>query len=363
MVKRDSVYIHIPFCKSICSYCDFCKVLYKKEWVLLYLKRLEEEIKDRYLGNEIKTIYIGGGTPSTLSLDEIDYLLKTTTLFNIDNLKEFTFECNIEDITKDLLLILKKYCVNRLSIGIESFNTNKLKIMHRTNNYNDVLNKINLIRELGFENINLDLMYALPNETLKDLKKDLKLILSLKPEHISTYSLILEDNTYLKYKNINPIDEELDLEMYNYICRKLKRAGYNHYEVSNFSKLGFKSVHNLTYWNNYEYYGFGCGASGYIDGVRYDNTRNLSKYLNGIINSKEEILSKQSIMEYELMLGLRKTNGINLKDFYDKYHVNIQNVFPIKPLLKNKELILKKGNIMINPKKMYVMNEILLKLI
>ena len=363
MQSVTSIYIHIPFCKSICSYCDFCKVLYNEEWVKLYLQKLKEEIKDRYMGENIKTIYIGGGTPSCLSYVYLDYLLKLTDLFKKDSLIEFTFECNIEDINEELLDLLKKYHVNRLSIGIESFDKNNLEFMKRTNDYKDVYNKIKLIRNKGFNNINLDLIYALPNETLNVLKKDINKILKLKPEHISTYSLIIEDNTYLSYKKINSINEDLDLQMYEYICKKLKHHKYNHYEISNFCLDGRESIHNLCYWNNEEYYGFGCGASGYIDGIRYDNTKNLSEYLKGIINSKNEIIDVNTKREYELMLGLRKINGINLKAFYDKYHVNMQDIFPIKPLLKNGDLIYKNGNIMINPKKIYLMNEILLKLI
>lgn len=359
----SSVYIHIPFCKSICTYCDFCKVLYNKEWAVNYLKSLTKEIEDRYIGESIKTIYIGGGTPSSLSLKEIEYLLILTDKFDKTNLEEFTFECNIEDITEDLLDLLKKYNVNRLSIGIESFNEENNLLMKRKTEYNDTKKKIELIRSKGFNNINLDLIYALPREKLSILKKDLKLLLSLEPEHISTYSLMIEDNTFLSYKKINSIDEELDNEMYEYICKKLTKSGYNHYEVSNFSKIGFESKHNLVYWNNEEYYGFGCGASGYVDGVRYDNTRSLSEYIKGNYISSDTLISKETKMEYEVMLGLRKMKGINVKEFYQKYNVNIQYVFPIKPLLQSKELIYKDDYVFINPKYIYVMNEILVKLV
>lgn len=362
-MNKCSVYIHIPFCKSICSYCDFCKVLYNKEWVVKYLKELKEEIKDRYMGETIKTIYIGGGTPSALSLKEIEYLLALTTMFNTSDLEEFTFECNIEDITEELLNLLSKYKVNRLSIGIESFDKNNLLLMKRTTNYEDTKTKIELIRRMGFHNINLDLIYALPNQKLSSLKKDLKLLLSLNPEHISTYSLMIEDNTYLSYQKTKNISDELDALMYEYICKKLTKKGYNHYEVSNFSKEGYKSLHNLVYWNNEEYYGFGCGASGYIAGVRYDNTRNLSKYLEGEYNSADTLLSQESIMEYEMILGLRKTEGINLQEFYNKYKVNMQDIFPIKPLIQSGDLIYQNGYVKINPKKLYVMNEILVKLV
>ena len=235
--------------------------------------------------------------------------------------------------------------------------------MNRNCNYEDAQKKVELARSLGFNNINLDLIYAIPKEKLSTLKKDIKLLLSLNPEHISTYSLMIEDNTYLHIKNVKQISDEKDYEMYEYICKKLSKSGYRHYEVSNFSKDGFESKHNLVYWNNFEYYGFGCGASGYISGVRYDNTRSLTKYINGEYKGNDELLSEQSIMEYELMLGLRKIDGINLEEFYNKYHVNMQDIFPIKPLIKNGDLIYKDGYIKINPKKLYIMNEILLKLV
>ncbi len=358
-----SVYIHIPFCQKICTYCDFCKVLYNKEWAVNYLKKLKEEINERYMGEDIKTIYIGGGTPSCLSLKEIEYLLSLTKFFKITKLEEFTFECNIEDINVELLKLLKEYGVNRLSIGIESFDTENLLLMKRTCSYKDTLAKMELMRSLGFNNINLDLIYALPKESLNIVKNDLKLLLKLNPEHISTYSLMIEDNTFLSYRKIHSIDDEIDAKMYEYICKKLTKSGYTHYEVSNFAKPGYFSKHNLCYWNNLEYYGFGCGASGYIAGVRYNNTRSLSNYLKGEYISSDELLSKEKIMEYELILGLRKLEGINLKEFYDKYHVNMQSLFPIKPLLKNGDLIYKEGNIAINPDKLYIMNEILLKLV
>ena len=363
MEAVTSAYIHIPFCKNLCSYCSFCKFVYNQKWVVDYLKKLKEEIKERYLGDKIRTIYIGGGTPSSLSLKEVEYLLALTNIFDKTELEEFSFECNIEDINEELLDLLKRFNVNRLSIGIESFDDYNLKRMHRKCNFGDTVEKFKLMREKGFNNINVDLIYALPNEKMITLKKDLKLLTSLNPEHISTYSLMIEKNTFLYTKNIKGISEDLDFEMYDYICKKLTKMGYNHYEVSNFSKPEYESKHNLVYWDNKEYYGFGCGASGYISGVRYDNTKSLTKYLQGDYKDTEEILDTSSIMNYEIMLGLRKLSGINIREFYDKYHVNIQDVFPIKELLKNEDLIYNGTNIYINPKKIYIMNEILLKLI
>ncbi len=358
-----SIYIHIPFCKSICTYCDFTKVIYNKNLVMPYLDALQSEIEDAYELELVDTLYIGGGTPSALSKDELRRLKEIISSFNLASNYEFTFECNIEDINETLLSELKHMRVNRLSIGIESFDKCKLEFMERTANYEEAIEKINLARSMGFDNINVDLMYGIPFERLKDLKKDLNAFLKLEPNHISTYSLIIEEHTVCKVREDENIREEEEARMYEYIVNKLKKSGYNHYEVSNFALSGYESKHNLQYWNNKEYYGFGLGASGYIKGFRYENTKNFDKYLLKNYRQDEHLVSKQEMMENEVMLGLRKMEGLSIQDFFDKYEVNIQDVFPIKPLIKSKELIYKDGYIFINPKYIYVMNEILLKII
>ena len=363
MEKIKSVYIHIPFCNSICSYCDFCKVIYNHDWVKPYLDKLAQEVDNSYMGEEIETLYIGGGSPSCLNIEELTYLFKIISKFKKAENIEFTFECNINDLEEDLLKFLYMNGVNRLSIGIESFNEEKLKFMKRSAKFKDVKNKIDLARKIGFKNINVDLMYAIPNETIKILQKDLKLFLKLKPEHISTYSLMIEKNTLVGLNKIKPIEEERDAKMYECICKTLTKAGYKHYEVSNFAKKGYASRHNLTYWNNLEYYGFGCGAAGFVEAIRYENTKSLTEYLKGNFVSSKAVMGKVDNMENELILGFRKLDGLSLQEFFDKYEENMQNIFPIKPLIKSGELIYKDGRIYINPKKMYVMNEILIKLI
>lgn len=358
-----SIYIHIPFCRSICSYCDFAKVLYNKELIVPYLEHLASEIEDLYEREEVDTLYIGGGTPSCLSEFEMQKLIDIVKTFKFAEDYEFTFECNIEDIDERLLYDLKDMGVNRLSIGIESFNKAKLDFMNRSTTFKDAEEKMRLARKLGFNNINLDLMYGIPYEKFKDLRKDVSLFLKLNPEHISTYSLIIEDHTMCKVREDENICEEEEVKMYSYIDTKLKKSGYDHYEISNFAKKGYASRHNLQYWNNQEYYGFGLGASGFIKGFRYENTRSLDEYLKDNYKDQEHLVSTQEMMENEVMLGLRKIKGINLQEFFDKYEVNLQDVFPVKPLIRNKELIYKDGYIFINPKYIYVMNEILLKLI
>lgn len=355
------VYIHIPFCRNICSYCDFCKFIYNHKWVGAYLVALKNEIKDRYLDDEVETIYIGGGTPSCLTNEELKALFKIIKRIKIKEDAEFTFECNIEDINEGLLNILKSHGVNRLSIGIQSFNAKKLAFMERKVTFKEAKEKIALCHRLGFHNINFDLIYAIPGENLKILKKDLSLFLKLKPTHISAYSLIIEEHTKLSVAEVDTISEELDYEMFKLIERKLKK--YHHYEISNFALKGYESKHNLKYWDNEEYYGFGLGASGYVDKIRYDNTKNLKDYLEGKWVLNTVMVSPKEQMNYEIMLGLRKLSGINKAQFKEKYQMDIYEAYDLKKLIKNKDLIDKKGYIFINREKLYVMNEILLKII
>lgn len=333
---------------------------YQDDIVNSYLTILEKEIKEKYNNETIKTIYIGGGTPSVLSIDQLKRLFQIIQIFNIDKKIEFTIECNIEDITEEKLRLFYKHGVNRLSFGVESFNKSVLKILNRNTDYNNTKKVISIARNIGFQNINLDLIYAVKDQTLKDLEKDIDLLLKLQVEHISTYSLIIEKNTKLWIRGIKPIDEELDLDMYNLIRSKLKKNGYNHYEISNFAKKGYESKHNLVYWNNLEYYGFGLGASGYVNQIRYTNTRSLNNYISGTNIIEKEKMTKALQMENEMILGLRKLEGVNIKKFEKKYHCKVDEVFDIKDLLKNNKLEIIDDFIRINEKYLYTSNDILI---
>ena len=258
-----------------------------------------------------------------------------------------------------LLDILKNNRVNRLSIGIESFNKEKLEFMNRNHTFNDAEEKIKLARKKGFDNINVDLIYGIPGETLHDLRKDIDLLLKLKPDHISTYSLIVEDNTKIGISGVVPIKEELDASMYEEVCNTLDKKNYEHYEVSNFAKKGKESKHNINYWHNNEYYGFGLGASGYINNVHYDNTKSLNNYIKGNHMLSKEELNEQDIMSYHLILGFRLINGINKKDFYNKYHIELIDMYNIKSLIKEGYLIDDGENIKIKYDMIYVENKIL----
>ena len=359
----ESVYVHIPFCKHICSYCDFCKVLHIDSFVDDYLMALKEEIENNYDGERIKTIYIGGGTPSCLTRKERIKLFRILEIFNRTPDCEYSFECNPNDIDEELLDDIIEGGVNRISIGIETFDEDAKKILERDSDFKDMQAKIDMIKKRGINNINLDLMYAIPGEKLATVRKDINRLLKLQPTHISTYSLILEEHTKLKIEGVEYISEDLDYKMYNTICDKLKKSGFVHYEVSNFCLPGFESLHNINYWNNGEYYGFGLGASGYKDAFRYTNTRNIHDYIDGKYRLEEKLMTYKEQMDNEIMLGLRKLQGINLDDWFNKYNCNIQDHYPVKELLKTKELIYKNGFLFVNPEKIYVMNEILVKLL
>ncbi|MCM1371110.1 MAG: radical SAM family heme chaperone HemW [Clostridium sp.] len=357
MIK--SVYIHVPFCKTICSYCDFCKIYYNNI-VSRYLDELENEIKKKYKGEIIDTIYIGGGTPSTLSIKELTKLFNIIKIIKVSKALEFTVEANIEDLNEEKLQFLLQKGVNRLSIGIQTFNKKNILFLNRTCNKKEVFKKIKLARKIGFNNINIDLIYAIPNQTLRELKKDLRLALKLNIEHISTYSLIIEPNTLLYINKTKNIDEDLDYKMYQTIKKKLEK--YKNYEISNFAKKGYESKHNLTYWNNLEYYGFGLGASGYINGVRYENTRGINNYLKGKYVYESHKVSKKEKLENEFILGFRKIEGINKENFKEKYG-NIKNHKIINDLIKTRELLENDTNIYINPEYIYTSNRILSKFI
>ena len=338
-------------------------MFYIKKWVPKYLDALKEEVKSRYEGEEIKTLYIGGGTPSALNVSELEKLKEIIDLFNISNKCEFTFEANLNDLNDIYLTHLKNLGVNRLSIGIESFDEDKLKLMGREANFTQADQIIKIARSKGFNNINVDFIYGLPNETIDVTKEDIKKMIKLKPDHISAYSLILEPHTKMHIHYKETVDEDTEYEMYSLIRKALKRAGYDHYEVSNYSKPNKYAKHNLVYWLNGEYYGFGLGACGYLHEVRYENTRNLNKYMEGSYMLNRELVSLEDEKKNKLMLGLRLLSGIDLNAWFLKYKENLENNENIKKLIKEKMLIIKENHLLINPKKLYVMNEILVKLI
>lgn len=356
----QAAYIHIPFCATICSYCDFCKFYYQKEMVDDYLKALQEEIISQYHGESLKTIYIGGGTPSVLSLEELTKLFEILSFLKKEEKYEYTIECNIENITEEKIILMRSYGINRISIGIQTFQEKYLSFLNRHHTKQEAIDKLKMVQKY-IKNINVDFMYAFPSETLEELESDLDELLSFQIPHISTYSLIIEDHTLLKNQKVEAISEDLDASMYSLITDKLRE--YHHYEISNFAKKGFESQHNLTYWNNLEYYGFGLGASGYIKGVRYTNTRSITNYQLGNRRYEEDTLSIQEKMENEFLLGLRKTEGVCLTTFQLRFYKDPLQSNTVQSLLEKKLLVVDGEYLKIPEEYLYISNEILLHFI
>ena len=357
----QSVYIHIPFCGQICTYCDFCKMLYNADYVTKYLNSLSKEIKTRYQGEEIATIYIGGGTPSSLNIDELDHLLSIVALFKLAKDAEYTIECNIEDIDIDKINLFKSYGVNRLSFGVQTFDEKVAKILGRTHTEDMVFDNIYLTKKY-FDNINIDLIYGVTDD-IEVVKNDISKFLELDIPHISCYSLILEEHTKLYIDKHKYISEDTDYEMYTYISETLKKHGYKHYEISNYAKPGYESVHNKNYWLNGTYYGFGLSAVSYLDNYRITNTKNLTKYLNGDYVASRVYEDINTRKENDLILGLRMPEGINIKKFNERYQDDLLNREVIKSLLKDKLLIKDKDNLCCNETYLYTENIILEKII
>lgn len=354
------LYIHIPFCKNICNYCDFCKVYYKTGYVSRYLDSLELEIKNRYKNELLDTIYIGGGTPSSLSIDELRRLFDIIKIFKLKDTYEFTIECNIESIDRDKLELFKENRVNRLSFGVESFDGDILKILGRYHDEEMIVNNINLSKKY-FNNINIDLIYGVTNDIDK-VKNDIDKFLELDISHISCYSLILEENTKLYIDKHKYIDEDMDRLMFDYINDTLVKNGYNHYEISNYSKTGYESIHNINYWLNGMYYGFGLGAVSYLNGYRISNTKNMSKYLDNDYIDNREYEDINIRKENDLILGFRMIKGIDYNLFNKKYNDNLLDKDIIKKLIDEGKLEVSKGYLRCNYKYIYLLNDILVEI-
>lgn len=340
-----------------------------------YLDALLEEMKLKKLGNyQFDSLYIGGGTPSSLPLNLLEKLFNDLSQYvDFLSLKEFSIELNPTDINLDLINLLVKFHVTRVSIGVETLVPRLQKIIKRTVFIDDLKNKLTLLINNHLDNINLDFLYALPSETYEEFCEDLSLMVTLPIKHLSVYSLILEEHTifyhqYLK-NELTLVSEKLETKMYHHLCSYLNKFGFHHYETSNFCLKGYESKHNLIYWNCDEYLGLGVSASSYFDHYRFTNTNIMKEYLE-IVSTKEikllekTFISKEEQMKEEIILGLRKTSGINQINFFNKYQIELKTKFPhINDLLKQKLLIEKNHYIMINKRYFYISNYIINKII
>lgn len=311
--KVNALYIHIPFCHELCHYCDFCKVYYDESIANRYLDSLFIEL-DSYNITKVNSIYLGGGTPSSLNVDQLERLLKKVAPF-LYKKGEFTIELNVESTTKEKLLLLKEYGINRLSIGVQSTNDQILQSLNRKHTFKDVKDIYHLARNLGFNNINLDLIYGVPHQDESILLNDLYGITSLKPDHLSIYELTIHPHTLFYLQKVKQISQDESRISYDLILKTLQKANYYRYEISNFSKKDKMSKHNLVYWQNQQYYGVGLGAHGYLNNIRYQNTQSITKYLNHNFRYEEEVITKDNEEKYFWLTNLRLTKGFKKKDY------------------------------------------------
>lgn len=329
-MKELGIYIHIPFCKQKCSYCDFISYSNKHNLVEQYIKTIKQEItenKEKLKEYEITTIYIGGGTPSYIESKHITEVLEEIKQnYNVNNKAEITIEVNPGTATKEKFESYIKTGINRISIGLQTCNDNLLKMIGRIHTFEEFLNTYKLTREVGFKNINVDLMIGLPNQTLEDVEYSLEEITNLKPEHISVYSLIVEDGTPIEKKiSIGELElpnEELERKEYWLVKKTLEEVGYKHYEISNFAKIGYESKHNINCWEQKEYVGFGVAAHSYLNSVRFSNVEKIEEYLENTGPVIHEIQDIDAEKKEYMLLGLRKIQGIKISRFKNKFCSN-----------------------------------------
>ena len=334
------LYIHIPFCVTKCKYCDFNSFKIDLNEKIKYLNYLGEEMKlykEEIKNREIDSVFVGGGTPSILNENEINILFeKIKENFNIKSNAEITMECNPGTLTLNKLKVMKKSGVNRLSIGLQAVQNHHLKYIGRIHTFEEFEKNYHDAKQMGFDNINIDLMYALPNQSREDWMESLEKVVKLNPTHISAYSLILEENTELfkmyEGDEFNLLDENTDIEMYEYTINYLKSHGYNQYEISNYAKDNFECKHNVLYWKCEEYVGIGASASGYFNGIRYNNICELDNYEKMILEGEkpiewEEKLSIKDKIEESIFLGLRMNEGIQISDFKEKYNFDFEKEY------------------------------------
>lgn len=373
---KKGLYIHIPFCVTKCKYCSFNSYAGKENLHTDYLLALKKEIRlksDKSF--ELDTIYIGGGTPSILKGQDILSILETVRdNFVVDEDAEISMEANPNTITKEKAETWKKAGINRLSIGLQSSNDKILKLIGRSHTLKDYINAIRVLKEAGFDNINTDLMIALPGQKIRDVKRSIKLVAKQNCKHISCYSLILEEGTPLyelvENKKIKLPNEDYATKMYAKAVKTLKKYGFNRYEVSNFAKSGYECKHNVNCWNRHEYLGLGAGANGFVNGFRYGNVCNIDAYIKSVKNGKtkeefREKISNKDAFEETLMLGLRMEKGVEIKtlnelikkDFIKSKKKKLEELSSLELIEYNEE------RLKVTDKGFYVLNKIILDLI
>lgn len=364
-MEYKGLYVHIPFCDSICSYCAFSKVLKNYSNVENYLHTLEDEIKfknaDKYTYD---SIFIGGGTPTCLNIDNLEYLLQIISKFNRTPDCEYTIESNPENLTFEKCLLLKKYGINRVSIGVQSFDLEKLKFLNRTHNFEIVYNGVNNVKKVGIHNINMDFIYGCENDSIELLRKDIQKAIKFDVTHMSFYCLEVENGTVLYNKNCK-VDDDFAASLYQKLLFELQRKNFYRYEISNFSKENkFCSKHNLKYWKFTNYIGIGLSACSFVDHCFVENTKNLTKYLNKNYIASENKLSLDEEKNVFLQQNLRLEKGFKLKTYRERFNSDFLEDYKDKiDIIKNSLVISRTEDVYIKSSMLYIMNNILVDLL
>lgn len=316
--KPEYLYLHVPFCKTICSYCDFCHTVYTKQTADIWLDALQKEIQLTQINPALQTIYIGGGTPTSLSEEQLERLLTMLDPYR-KSVVEYTIEINPETMNEAKAEIMHVHGINRASIGFQTSNEHLLQIMGRHHDLKQVEQTMQCLRRNNIGNISLDLMYSLPQQTMADLQKSVADAVALEPTHLSLYSLTIEENSVFGKKGYQHLDEDMEADMYEWIMHALPKYGYHQYEISNFAKEGKESRHNKAYWNYRDFYGISMGASGKYGLCRYDHGRSLSEYAKDPMKVHEIPLTKEDAMFEMVMMGLRLKSGLDLHLFQETF--------------------------------------------
>lgn len=376
--KNIGIYIHIPFCRAKCFYCDFNSFACRDELVPAYFDALKKEIAlnaEKLRGYTIKTVFIGGGTPSVVDSQYIyDVLNLLNENLNIDQKAEISIETNPGTLTCEKLEIFKNMGINRLSIGLQAWQDRILEMIGRIHTVKEFEENFKLARKVGFDNINVDLIFGVPGQSFEDWCETLKCVTALGPEHLSCYSLKIEEGTVfgnrLESGELVPLDDDIDREMYSYCKDYLYQKGYKHYEISNFAKSGYECRHNLVYWYIEEYIGFGAGAHSFFESTRFNNVCDIEGYIASIMNNKvpsenAEVIDKKGSMTEFMILGLRLIDGVSIEDFRSRFDEEVYNVYgnEIDKLVERGLLVVKEDTMFLSPLGLDFANQVFMEFV
>ena len=358
-VSSEAVYVHVPFCRAICGYCDFKRQLYKEDLADKWLKQIDVDLSK--VTGPAKRLYLCGGTPSALNKKQLETFLSSLDHLVPLNNGEYTTEANPENLTLDKIKLFKQHGVNRVSLGVQSFHDQILKTLERVHHPDQVIKVITELRNEGITNISIDLMYSLPGQTLEDWKEDLRKATSLKVQHISLYSLTIEENSRFGKEKKEPLDNDCEFAMYKYAIEYLTSCGYLQYEISNFALPNYESKHNLAYWHYEDFVGVGLGAAGKKGHIRYTHVGSLEDYLAGKVNDEVVKLSDKDVHFEAIMMGLRLNEGIERKDLISRFGFDPVKEYPqaIKQNLAKGYLVCDDKNLKVTTEGRYLLNEVL----